>query len=114
MSEEVDMPHSTLWTDGSSSYTTLGQRMSSHHTVDHSIGQYKRNGAGTNLAEGFFAQLKRSVDGTHHHVSREHLDRYLAQFDWLYSNCKATDTTRMRRLIDHVDGRRLSYKPLTG
>lgn len=113
MEEELDMPRTMLWTDGSASYRTVGERMSSHHTVDHSIGEYKRNGVGTNLAEGFFAQLKRSVDGTHHHVSREHLDRYLTQFDWMYSYCKATDTARMRRLIDQVDGRRLSYKPLT-
>jgi hypothetical protein len=35
----------------------------------------------TNLAEGYFSQLKRSLDGTHHHVTREHLHRYLAEFD---------------------------------
>jgi hypothetical protein len=57
--------------------------------------------------------LKRSLDETHHHVSREHLERYLAQFDWLYTNCKATDSERMRSLIENVEGRRLAYKPLT-
>jgi len=39
--------------------------------------------------------LKRSIDGTHHHVSKTHLDRYLAQFDFLYSLCKASDSVRM-------------------
>lgn len=57
--------------------------MRANRAVDHSIGQYVVNGARTNLAEGFFSQLKRSVDGTHHHVSRVHLARYLAQFDFL-------------------------------
>jgi hypothetical protein len=32
--------------------------------------------------------LKRSIDGTHHHVSREHLNRYLAEFDFRYSTRK--------------------------
>ena len=36
----------------------------------------------TNHAEGYFSQLKRSIDGTHHHVSQEHLGRYLAEFDF--------------------------------
>ena len=31
----------------------------------------------TNAVEGFFSQLKRSIDGTNHHVSRTHLPRYL-------------------------------------
>lgn len=112
IADEVEVENSQLWSDGSSGYRTVGERMNSHHTVDHSIGQYVRNGAGTNLAEGYFAQLKRSVDGTYHHVSREHLARYLAQFDYMYSNCRSTDSNRMRRLLNQVDGRRLTYKPL--
>jgi hypothetical protein len=33
----------------------------------------------TNVAENHFSQLKRSIDGTFHHVSREHLERYLTE-----------------------------------
>ncbi len=113
IADEVEIGRSQLWSDGSPAYRTVGGQMNSHHTVDHSAGQYVRNGAGTNLAEGYFSQLKRSIDGTHHHVSREHLDRYLVQFDWLYSNCRATDSQRMRLLLSSVEGRRLTYKPLT-
>lgn len=65
-------------------------------------------GIGTNPAEGFFSQLKRSVDGTHHHVGREHLSRYLGQFDFMYSRCRWTDSERMRDLLAHVHGRRLT------
>ncbi len=110
--EEVEVHRSQLWTDSGAGYRTVGKRFNSHHVVDHSAGEYKRNGAGTNLAEGYFSQLKRSVDGTHHHVSREHLDRYLAQFDWLYTHCRATDSARMRLLLSRVEGRRLTYLPL--
>lgn len=68
---------------------------------------------GTNLVEGFFSQLKRSLDGTHHAVSGEHLDRYLTQFAFMYSHCRETDSQRMRRIVGNVEGRRLPYKPLT-
>ncbi len=112
IADEVVIDRSQLWTDGSPSYKTVGKQFNSHHTVDHSAGQYVRNGAGTNLLEGYFSQLKRSLDGTHHHVSRQHLDRYLVQFDWLYSNCRMDDSNRMRLLLGNVDGRRLAYKPL--
>jgi hypothetical protein len=50
--------------------------------VNHSIGEYMRGNVFTNQAEYYFSQLKRSIDGTHHHVSREHLPRYLAEFDF--------------------------------
>jgi hypothetical protein len=57
--------------------------------------------------------LKRSIDGTHHHVSKEHLHRYLAEFDYRYSTRKLSDSARIDRLMGRVAGRRLSYKPLT-
>jgi hypothetical protein len=54
--------------------------------------------------------LKRSLDGTHHHVSVEHLDRYLAEFDFRYATCKQTDGERMNRIISRTGGRRLTYR----
>ena len=56
--------------------------------------------------------MKRSIDGTHHHVSRKHLDRYLAEFDYRYSTRKLSDTARTRMLMGRVGDRRLTYKPL--
>jgi hypothetical protein len=57
--------------------------------------------------------LKRSLDGTFHHVSKEHLPRYLAQFDWMRTWCETDDSDRMRGLLNQLAGRRLTYKPLT-
>jgi hypothetical protein len=51
------------------------------------------------MAEGYISQLKRSIDGTHYHVSKVHMNRYLAQFDFLYSLCKQTDSAQMCTLI---------------
>ena len=56
--------------------------------VNHRIGEYVRGDVSTNQAESYFAQLKRSLDGTHHHVSRVHLHRYVAEFDFRYTTCK--------------------------
>jgi hypothetical protein len=66
----------------------------------------------TNQAENYFSQLKRSIDGTHHHVSKEHLPRYLAEFDFRYSTCKLSDSERLQRMVDQTQGRRLTYEPL--
>jgi hypothetical protein len=85
-----------------------------HESVDHARHEYVRGVVSTNAAESYFAQMKRSSDGTHHHVSREHLPRYLAEFDYHYTTRKLSDSQRMQRMIDQAAGRRLSYKPLTG
>jgi hypothetical protein len=57
------------------------------------------------------AQLKRSINGTHHHVSIGHLHRYVREFDFRYSTCKMSDYGRMRTLAGQMEGR-LSYKRL--
>ena len=58
----------------------------------------------TNQAENFFSQLKRSLDGTHHHVNVEHLPRYLAEFDYRYSTRKLSDQARMERMMGQWAG----------
>lgn len=104
-----------LHTDGGSGYKFVAPRVREHETVDHNKGIWKRKGgASTNLAEGYFSQLKRSLDGTHHHVSVEHLQRYLDQFDWLYTYHWDTDSMRMRQLLGQVEGRRLPFSAVIG
>lgn len=86
IADRVNMSASVLWTDQSASYNTLGQQLIDHQSVNHSIGQYVRytstGAVSSNKAENFFSQLKRSIDGTHHHVTRGHLPRYLGEFDF--------------------------------
>ena len=66
MAEQVDMANSVLHTDAGLQYKPVGQRFIAHETVDHSADEYVRGAVTTNHAEGFFSQLKRSLDGTHH------------------------------------------------
>jgi len=68
-----------------------------------------RDGVTTNHAETYFSQLKRSLDGTYHHVSVEHLDRYLAEFDYRYTTRLLTDSQRTERTVMQTAGRRLMY-----
>lgn len=113
ISENVDMAGSVLHTDEGGWYRQLGREFIEHNAVNHSAGEYVRGNVSTNRAEGYFSQLKRSIDGTHHHVSVEHLHRYLAEHDFRYSTCKMTDTARMQRIIDQAEGRRLTYRRVT-
>ncbi len=114
MAEQIDFASSHLHTDGWKSYNGIGTGFLSHQWVDHKSGEYVRGDVSTNMVEGYFSQLKRSIDGTHHRVSREHLQRYLAEFDFRYSTRKLDDGQRMHRLMGQVGGRRLTYKRVIG
>jgi len=69
-------PDATLMTDSSKLYPVAGREYAAHETVDHRAGECVRGEAHVNMAEGYVSQLKRSIDGTHHHVSAHHLHRY--------------------------------------
>jgi len=103
-----------LQTDSSQSYKgKIGSAVQNHQYVDHAAGEYVGlGGVSTNLAEGFFSHLKRAIRGTHMHVTVEHLHRYLAQFDFMYTHNKRSDSERMRILLGQVLGRRLTYRPV--
>lgn len=113
IAEQVAMVETHLHTDAAKAYRPIGRTFASHAWVDHGSYEYVRGDVSTNQAEGYFSQLKRSLDGTHHHVSVEHLPRYLSEFDFRFSTRDDTDTERMKRLMGQVAGKRLTYRPLT-
>ena len=113
LTEHVEMAQSVLYTDTARAYIKVGRKFAAHETVCHSDGEYVRGDVSTNAAEGYFSQLKRSLDGTQHHVSVEHLPRYLAEFDFRASTKRLSDSDRMAMLMDRAGGRRLTYKPST-
>ena len=64
-----------------------------HKTVNHSKGQYvAKGGISTNGVEGFWAQLKRSIHGTHVHVSHKHLPKYLGEFEFRHNRRNRPET----------------------
>jgi hypothetical protein len=85
----INLGESVLHTDSWKGYVGMEGALKGHESVNHLAGEYVRGEVSSNRAEGYFSQLKRSIDGTHHHVSKEHLHRYLAQFDFLYLHMQA-------------------------
>jgi transposase-like protein len=100
-------------TDQSPVYTGIGEGFVSHATVNHSIKEYVRGDAHTNTAEGYFSILKRGIYGVYHHVSAEHLKRYLGEFDFRYNHRIALgfdDATRAMLAVKGIAGKRLTYR----
>jgi transposase-like protein len=105
---------SHLMTDGAIFYKKLGQEFAAHSSVDHSAGEYVRHGHHhSNTVENYFSILKRGITGTFLHVSEAHLGRYLAEFDFRYSNRSGlgvNDTMRADEALRGIAGRRLTYR----
>ncbi|MDX6480369.1 MAG: hypothetical protein QOG85_879 [Gaiellaceae bacterium] len=98
-----------LRTDSFKSYIKVGCEYASHETVDHNY-EYVRGDAHTNTAENYFSILKRGINGVYHHVSPEHLPRYLAEFDFRYNARHLTDTERTNLALSQAEGKRLMYR----
>jgi len=104
---------SYFMTDEAAAFTGIGWNFASHGTVTHSDNEYVRGDIHTNTVEGFFSILKRGVYGVYQHVSEAHLHRYLAEFDFRYSNREklgVDDTARAERALKGAKGRRLTYE----
>jgi transposase-like protein len=109
---------SRLMTDELHSYRRIGRRFAGHDAVNHSEEEWARKladgiKAHVNNAEGYFSILKRGIVGCYFHVSEAHLHRYLAEFDFRYSNRIAlgvNDVERTERAIRGIIGKRLTYR----
>lgn len=103
-------PDATLMTDAYQVYREPGKDFATHEVVDHGKGEYVRGDSHINTVEGFYSQLKRSLDGTHHHVSTEHLHRYVGEFDFRYNSRTVTDGERTVQAVRKAAGKRLQYR----
>jgi transposase-like protein len=104
---------STLMTDEHPGYQTAGWNYADHFTVNHGQGEYGRGSAYTNTIEGYFSIFKRGMKGIYQHCSEQHLQRYLAEFDFRYSNRSALgveDTERATKALQGIVGKRLTYR----
>jgi transposase-like protein len=104
----------SLMTDDSGLYASIKGHFSSHDVVTHSAGEYvRREGkkvVHTNTVEGFFSILKRGIVGTYHHVGKQHLHRYLSEFDFRYNAREVADGERTQLAVKGVEGKRLMYR----
>lgn len=101
-----------LMTDEARLYVGMGKVFVSHESVRHGFGEYVRGDVHTNTIEGFFSIFKRGMRGVYQHCGEQHLHRYLAEFDFRYTNRAAlgcNDTDRSNAAIKGIVGKRLKY-----
>ena len=110
-------PESHLRTDESVLYKRTGKKFASHKSVNHRRDEYVRGDATTNTVEGVFSIFKRGMIGTYQHCGVQHLQRYLNEFDFRYSNRKALgigDEGRAAKALKGAAGKRLTYRTTRG
>jgi hypothetical protein len=108
-----------IMTDQAAWYPEIGANFAGHYTVNHSEDEYVRYTNAvqfpsgkpftihTNSVEGYYSIFKRGMMGIYQHCSEKHLHRYLAEFDFRYSN-------RVRLGIDDVQRTELAFKGAVG
>jgi transposase-like protein len=102
-----------ILTDESRLYVRQFKDYMGHGTVNHQAGEYGRGIIHTNTVEGFFSIFKRGMRGVYQHCAEKHLHRYLAEFEFRYSNRAALecgDGERADRLLKGIVGKRLTYQ----
>ncbi len=108
---------SELHTDESRLYTKTGREFGAHKTVEHGWngrGFYVgKDGQTTNNVENFFGIFKKGMVGTYHFCGQQHLQRYLNEFAFRYSNRSGVgieDATRAELALKGIEGKRLTYR----
>lgn len=109
-------PEARVRTDEAGQYQRLGDSFDDHQFVRHGAGEYvsrQDRTVHTNTIEGFFSVFKRGMTGVYQHCSHNHLNRYLAEFDFRYSNrvrLGVDDQQRADKILSGVVGKRLTYR----
>jgi transposase-like protein len=112
-------------TDEGKHYNDLSKEFAGHDTVTHSADEYvrytnvrsfpegKRYIVSTNTVEGYYSIFKRGMKGVYQHCAEKHLHRYLAEFDFRYSNrirLGVNDVQRTELALKGAVGKRLTYR----
>lgn len=108
---------SEFMTDEARHYRDIGASFAAHDAVNHSKDEYVRYDGerliSTNTVEGYYSIFKRGMKGVYQHCSEKHLHRYLAEFDFRYSNRVALgvdDQDRAAKTAQGIVGKRLTYR----
>jgi transposase-like protein len=105
-----------ILTDGATHFNILPLLFADHQSVDHGRKEYVRvsdRTVHTNTIEGFFSIFKRGMKGTYQHCGKQHLHRYLAEFDFRYSErikLGVNDSQRADKALKGISGKRLTYR----
>ncbi len=111
VAETVRDDAEAIYTDELASYIGIEDHDTRHETVNHSIEEWVVGDVHTNSIEGVWSLFKRSIIGAFHKVSEKHLDRYLEELEWRYSN-RDNDHIFVDTLRRIVSTGRLRYEEL--
>jgi transposase-like protein len=107
------LKEASFFIDESSIYTKVGASFADHQMTTHGAKEYVRGIVHTNTVEGYFSVFKRGMKGVYQHCGKQHLHRYLAEFEFRYNNrvkLGCGDTERAKRVLRGVVGKRLTYR----
>jgi hypothetical protein len=102
-----------MMTDQSPAFPEIGAHFASPETMNQAKEEYVLGHVHTNTLEGSYSIFKRGMKGIYQHCSEKHLHRYLAEFDFRYSNRIALgidDLDRVDIAIKGAKGKRLTYE----
>jgi transposase-like protein len=102
-----------ILTDEAGAYVRQFKEYLGHGTVCHKAGEYARGRIHTDTVEGYYSIFKRGMRGVYQWCAPKHLHRYVAEFDFRYSNRQAldcNDAERADRLLRGIVGKRLTYQ----
>ena len=103
-------PGAVITTDDAGPYRTMPGF--DHTIVDHSKGEYVKNGRTTNSVESIWAIMKRSHKGTYHQMSKKHMHRYVYELIGRYNDRHLDSIDQMRSVVIGMRNKRLKYKEL--
>jgi transposase-like protein len=107
--ENVDKS-AIIMSDDYHAYHGLKKDFADHKIIRHSSKQYVNGDIHTNTIEGYFSILKRGIIGVYHHVGKQHLHRYLNEFDFRYNHRKSLDSENAITAMIASKGKRLMYR----
>ncbi|TIT54792.1 MAG: IS1595 family transposase [Mesorhizobium sp.] len=103
---------SVFMSDEARVYDNIGPEFAAHGKINHGREEYVRGIVHTNTVEGYYSIFKRGMKGVYQHCAEHHLHRYLAEFDFRYSNRSAMgieDSVRSLIVLKGTKGKRLTY-----
>ena len=97
----TDKEAAKIVTDEYGAYHGLKAKGYDHDSVNHGAQQWTKGDVHTNGIEGFWSQMKRSIDGTHHHVSKKHLQKYADEYAFRF-NRRKSEAPMFRHVVSQL------------
>ncbi|OGL35661.1 hypothetical protein A3F38_02455 [Candidatus Saccharibacteria bacterium RIFCSPHIGHO2_12_FULL_48_21] len=87
-------PNTQIYSDEYGAYKTLPRLGYPHGTVRHRSNQFRNGDIHTQTIEGIWSHFKRGINGTYHHVSPKHLQKYCSEYEYRYNTRNISDIER--------------------